>query len=579
MNLKININSSGTFFLFLLFILNFFFSLLIIISNSSFLIEWKLLHINSSTISFPIFLDWISSIFLRFVCLISAIILSYRKDYILKDIYIDRFIYLVLSFVFSIRILILRPNIISILLGWDGLGLISFILVIYYQNEKSANAGILTILSNRIGDVAILLSIPIILQIGRWNFIYLNTYFQENNLLHFLIILAALTKRAQIPFSAWLPAAIAAPTPVSALVHSSTLVTAGVYLLIRFRSTIIKTEIKFFLLIISTFTIFSAGLRANFEYDLKKIIALSTLRQLGIIISTLAIGLTTLSFFHLLTHAIFKALLFICAGRIIHNVKNYQDIRNIGNISKFLPLSSINLNLANLSLCGFPFLAGFYSKDLILEITLINNLNFIVFILFIFSTGLTVSYSLRLTFLSLLKSFNLNTITNISDESKNITSSILPLSVGAIILGRLLAWLILPEPHIIILTPLFKSLIILIRIIGAIIGYISNIININFNLKTLNFPFILSFIRSIWFLQFSSTQIRYSVLYYAQTLQTSLDKGWFEYLGGQGSYHIVTSLRTQLQILQNRNIKLFLKRFFLLVIFFTLTSTYSHNLI
>lgn len=179
--------------------------------------------------------------------------------------------------------------------------------------------------------------------------------------------MAAITKRAQIPFSAWLPAAMAAPTPVSALVHSSTLVTAGIYLLIRFRSALSETILPI-LLLFSSLTMFMSGLGANFEYDLKKIIALSTLSQLGVILRILSLGFKDLAFFHLLTHALFKALLFICAGAIIHNVKEYQDIRLMGGLVVFIPLTCMCINLANLALCGTPFLAGFYSKDLILEV-------------------------------------------------------------------------------------------------------------------------------------------------------------------------------------------------------------------
>jgi len=215
--------------------------------------------------------DWISLSFISFVSLISSIVIFYRTLYIGGDKNFYRFIILVLLFVMSIFLIIISPNIIRILLGWDGLGLVSYCLVIYYQNEKSANAGILTILSNRIGDIAILLRISWMLNFGSWNFFYFQYIFStwEVKLVIILVLLRALTRRAQIPFSAWLPAAIAAPTPVSSLVHSSTLVTAGVYLLIRFHSLMGERKLLFF---ISLITIFISGLGANFENDLKKLL-------------------------------------------------------------------------------------------------------------------------------------------------------------------------------------------------------------------------------------------------------------------------------------------------------------------
>ncbi|KAF8480535.1 NADH dehydrogenase subunit 5, partial [Russula emetica] len=231
-----------------------------------------------------------------------------------------------------------------------------------------------------------------------------------------LVILAAITKRAQIPFSSWLPAAIAAPTPVSALVHSSTLVTAGVYLLIRFNVLLADTVLGQFLLLISGLTIFISGLGANFEFDLKKIIALSTLSQLGLIISILSIGFPILAFFHLLTHALFKALLFICAGAIIHNIINSQDIRSIGGLCLNIPLTTSCFNIANLALCGIPFLAGFYSKDIILELVILSNVNIITFFFFFFSTGLTVCYSFRLVYYTITGNFNRMSLHPINDE-------------------------------------------------------------------------------------------------------------------------------------------------------------------
>lgn len=298
----------------------------------------------------------------------------------------------------------------------------------------------LTLLSNRIGDIAIILRIALMFSLGSWNFTLWSFYITDKSILiKILIIIAAATKRAQIPFSAWLPAAMAAPTPVSALVHSSTLVTAGVYLLIRFSPALNNSQSQPFLLIISTITIFIAGLGANFEYDLKKIIALSTLRQLGVIISILALGFPMLALFHLLTHALFKALLFMCAGVIIHNIKRYQDIRHMGALSVFLPLTTTSINIANLALCAAPFLAGFYSKDLILEVAFISNINWISFILYALATGLTVSYTFRLIFLGLSTSFLSRRFRNISDKSEIITTPLIPLTLGAILGGSLLS--------------------------------------------------------------------------------------------------------------------------------------------
>lgn len=188
----------------------------------------------------------------------------------------------------------------------------------------------------------------------------------------FMVVLAAITKRAQIPFSAWLPAAIAAPTPVSALVHSSTLVTAGVYLIIRFNYILGANLILFY---VGSITMFMAGLGANYEIDLKKIIALSTLSQLGVIILILSLGFRELAFFHLLTHALFKSLLFLCAGVFIHGAQDCQDIRLLGGTLLRTPVSSVFFICCSLSLCGFPFLSGFYSKDLILEVYIIGLIN------------------------------------------------------------------------------------------------------------------------------------------------------------------------------------------------------------
>jgi NADH-ubiquinone oxidoreductase chain 5 len=300
------------------------------------------------------------------VLLISGIVTYYSGDYMGHDTNLFRFLVILILFVVSMVLMIFSPNIISILLGWDGLGLVSYCLVIYYQNMKSLNAGLLTILSNRVGDVAILLRISWLFNYGAWNFFLLEHMYRLNlGIIMGLVILAALTKSAQIPFSAWLPAAMAAPTPISALVHSSTLVTAGVYLLIRFSELVGVRRVLYYL---SVGTIFMSGFGANFEIDLKKIIALSTLRQLGVIIISLSLGIVELAFFHLLMHALFKSLLFLCAGVYIHGSGDKQDIRSLGGLIESAPLTTFYFLGCSLALCGFPYISGFYSKDIILEI-------------------------------------------------------------------------------------------------------------------------------------------------------------------------------------------------------------------
>ena len=208
--------------------------------------------------------------------------------------------------------------------------------------------------------------------------------------------------------------------------------TAGVYLLIRFSPSLGISFSQEILLILARATIFMAGLGANFETDLKKIIALSTLSQLGVIITILSLGWAELAFFHLLAHALFKALLFIRAGSIIHRVGDYQDIRVIGRLVTYMPLRVIIINLANLALCGTPFLAGFYSKDLILEVAFINDLTRICFWLLVLSTGLTVCYTFRLVFYRISGEFNLFSSVSLRDEDSVITYPMIALGGGAI---------------------------------------------------------------------------------------------------------------------------------------------------
>nr|YP_009740557.1 NADH dehydrogenase subunit 5 [Paratonkinacris vittifemoralis]QID03519.1 NADH dehydrogenase subunit 5 [Paratonkinacris vittifemoralis] len=558
----------------LLFILGIYYLMI----DYSVFIEWELFNLNSSMVVMTLILDWMSLIFMSFVMYISSLVIYYSEDYMSGEKNINRFITIVLMFILSMGFLIISPNLISILLGWDGLGLVSYCLVIYYQNVKSYSAGMLTALSNRIGDVAILISISWMLNFGGWNYIYYYdfiSYSFEMKLITMLIILAAMTKSAQIPFSSWLPAAMAAPTPVSALVHSSTLVTAGVYLLIRFSPMINIYNCGWFLLLIGCLTMFMAGLGANFEFDLKKIIALSTLSQLGLMMSILAMGYPKLAFFHLLAHALFKALLFMCAGSMIHNLKDSQDIRFMGSIVNFMPLTSVCFNVSSLSLCGMPFLAGFYSKDLILEMVCLSWINCLIFFLYFFSTGLTASYSFRLFYYSMSGDNNFYSSFSFDDKSFYISFGMISLLFIAVFGGSLLSWLIFPIPYMIVLPLYLKFLTIIVVILGSYFGYLISNSSFSYNLFSLDMLSFFSFVGSMWFMPFLSTKfISYLPLKFGYYSSKSFDYGWGELLGGQGLYSLFIYMINYIQSWYDSNFKIYLLTFifwmFILIMLFSL---------
>lgn len=534
------------------------------------ILEFQLININSCQILITLLLDWISLLFIRFVLFISSIVIYYRNRYIEGDLNINRFIILVCIFVLSIILLIISPNLIRILLGWDGLGLVSYCLVIYYQNVKSYNAGIITALSNRIGDVFLLLSIAWILNYGGFNYYFYVDYIKRDEIfiIGLFVIIAAITKSAQIPFSSWLPAAIAAPTPVSSLVHSSTLVTAGVYLLIRFNISL-NYNCIIFILFIGRITIFIAGLGANYEFDLKKIIALSTLSQLGLIMSILSLGEYKLAFFHLLTHALFKALLFICGGCIIHNLRNCQDIRFIGNLINLIPLTCSFFIISNIALCGLPFLSGFYSKDLILEVVSINYLNIYIYLIFFISTGLTVSYTFRLIYYVIIGNFNHFSLHLISDNNNFIIlKGISGLIIFVIFGGRILIWLIFPIPYFICLSFLIKIIVVFVILMGIFLGYEFSKLKLNYSLNSLNNLNRSLFFSSIWNIPYLRTfGVNFYPLIMGNQIYKNIDQGWSEFLGAQNIYLNIKNISIYMQFLHNNNLKIFLLLTIMWIIF------------
>lgn len=329
--------------------------------------------------------------------IISARVITFSYSYISTSATNRGFHLTVLLFVLSMISLILRPNLITLILGWDGLGVTSFFLVIFYKRNKSFNAGLLTGLSNRVGDALILISFVVGFSYSRFSLAVFSSERISPGLGAVLVfILAIFTKRAQVPFRAWLPAAIAAPTPVSALVHSSTLVTAGVYVLIRIIGILETGPVFCSLGVAGGVTMLIARVSAFLERDIKKIVALSTLSQLGVMMLRISLGYKGLAFFHLIAHAFFKALLFIATGSLIHNSNDYQDLRRGGGQLPSLPLTKRAVILRKLRLCGVPFFSRFYSKELILEnLRARERRGLIVFTLIWTGVLLTRLYSIR----------------------------------------------------------------------------------------------------------------------------------------------------------------------------------------
>nr|QOL11947.2 NADH dehydrogenase subunit 5 [Ostrinia scapulalis] len=555
------------FFLFFFSLMNFFMVIYFIMNNIIIILEWEIISFNSLSVIMSILLDWMSLLFMMFVSLISSVVIYYSKSYMNSELNLNRFIILVLLFVFSMILLIISPNIVSILLGWDGLGLVSYCLVIYYQNIKSYNAGMLTALSNRIGDLFILMVIGWMMNYGSWNYLFYLSFMKNDYsmfMISIMIIIAAMTKSAQIPFSSWLPAAMAAPTPVSALVHSSTLVTAGIYLLIRFNFLLLDMMFIKILLLLSGLTMFMAGISANYEFDLKKIIALSTLSQLGLMMSILSMGMPDLAFFHLLTHAMFKALLFMCAGVIIHMMMDIQDIRFMGGISNFIPMTSLCMNVSNMALCGIPFLAGFYSKDLILEMVSLSNLNFFIFLLYYISTGLTMFYSFRLTMYLMINDYNLLSIYNLYDEDFIMLKSMMILLFMSVISGSFLMWLIFSYPYMIFLPFNMKMMVIYVSILGVFMGFIVSNMNIYSVNKFLMTYQISNFLCLMWFMPNLSTYgLNFYFLNFGQMMLKNIDMGWSEMYSGQGMFFIMKKYSILFNLFSMKNYKIYLFSFVL----------------
>lgn len=556
-------------FSFIIFILRIFQILCFIIflyNDLSYIIEVELIVINCLFPRLGFIVDIYSLSFSSFVCLISSSVFLFRTIYIEGDKYLVRFFILLLMFVGSIILLIFRANILTSLLGWDGLGFVSYVLVVYYPNKFSLSGGLMTIITNRLGDSFILLRVAILIVFGRWEIV-------ETKIRLIMLILACITKRAQFPFSSWLPAAIAAPTPVSSLVHSSTLVTAGVYVLFRFTPLVFDKSSSEFLLICSILTIFLAGICASFEYDLKKIIALSTLSQLGVIIFSISIGLKFLAFFHLIVHAFFKALIFLSGGSLMHGYSGRQDIRFIGSISYINPYVNSCLIFSSLCLGAFPFLSSFYSKHLILDSFLFENYNIFLLLILYISNILTLFYRVRL--IGFLRGRFLNFRRVIKErENYNIFLSLSRLVLLSLLGSYLLFSYYFIIPDFIRNTYYEKLIINIIFPISVILTMI--ILKFVFTFLKLENNFKDWYFGGMWFISYFSGQcIMRLIKFLSNNYIVNLEYGLREFYGPQGLGIFFSNIGTFISLKQFKLIEFYHLNFLFWIIFIPLICFYS----
>nr|YP_004222537.1 NADH dehydrogenase subunit 5 [Micromelo undatus]ABK92255.1 NADH dehydrogenase subunit 5 [Micromelo undatus] len=466
--------------------------------DSSILLEVDLVLLSSTSFSFMFIFDKISVSFSGVVTLISGMVFLFAHKYMEEDPFSERFFWILVSFVISMNLLIFSGSLFFLLLGWDGLGITSFALIVYYQSSESLSAGFQTLMANRVGDSLIVLSMFLFCLNGQFSFLSLSDKICTSGLM-LILTLAALTKSAQFPFSSWLPAAMAAPTPVSALVHSSTLVTAGIYMVIRLSFNIpLDSMSHSILLFCGAITCLLGGWAATYENDIKKIIALSTLSQLGVMVFSLGLGLPYLSLFHLYTHALFKALLFLGAGHILLTSFGSQDIRLLGGIGMSMPLTCVMFNISSLCLVGAPFMSAFYSKHLILEMMLMSSLNLFNVLVMFLATFMTAKYVMR-TLKSICWSKTISPLVSAS-SSFYTTFPVVVLGLGGIMSGKLLSSIdsflleapILPSTH--------SSFINLITISGLILGLLASGKISSFSLSSLFYltPLMVKSPKFIW---------------------------------------------------------------------------------